>query len=175
VVRIANLAQLVNAIAPIFTNPRGLFLQTIYHPLRLYAEHTREHALDIHVDSPVYDLPAAQEEQSVGRVHHVSDLGPFPLLDAVASCDAAGRELTLAVVNRDRDAAHRAVVELIGASATGPSRLSEVNGPDVSAMNSFDAPRVVDVRERTLELKGHRVELDFPPHSVTVMRTSLSP
>src|SRR5207244_11003813 len=38
-VRIANLAQLVNVIAPIFTSPRGLFLQTIYHPLRLYVEH----------------------------------------------------------------------------------------------------------------------------------------
>ena len=42
VVRMANLAQLVNAIAPIFTSPQGLFLQTIYHPLRLYAEHMRE-------------------------------------------------------------------------------------------------------------------------------------
>jgi alpha-N-arabinofuranosidase len=174
VVRIANLAQLVNAIAPIFTSPRGLFLQTIYHPLRLYAEHTREHALDIHVDSPTYALPAAQEEQGAGRVHHIADLGPFPLLDAVASCDAAGRELTLAVVNRDRDAAHRAVVELVGAGAAGASVLSEVNGPDVSARNSFEAPRVVDVKERTLELKGHRFELEFPAHSVTVVRTPLA-
>ena len=40
VVRMANFAQLVNAIAPIFTSRQGLFLQTIYHPLRLYAEHT---------------------------------------------------------------------------------------------------------------------------------------
>src|SRR5262249_51371547 len=56
-VRMANLAQLVNAIAPIFTSKQGLFLQTIYHPLRLYAEHTRTHALDVHVDGPVYDLP----------------------------------------------------------------------------------------------------------------------
>ena len=39
-VKIANFAQLVNAIAPIFTSPQGFFLQTIYHPLRLYAEHT---------------------------------------------------------------------------------------------------------------------------------------
>ena len=38
-VRMANFAQLVNVIAPIFTSPEGLFLQTIYHPLRLYAEH----------------------------------------------------------------------------------------------------------------------------------------
>ena len=39
----------------------------------------------------------------MGRHHHVADLGPFQLLDAAASCDEAGREITLAVVNRDRD------------------------------------------------------------------------
>src|SRR5918994_7537842 len=32
---IANLAQMVNVIAPIFTNGDGLFLQSIYHPLKL--------------------------------------------------------------------------------------------------------------------------------------------
>src|SRR5262249_43131071 len=148
-VRIANLAQLVNAIAPIFTNSRGLFLQTIYHPLRLYAEHTREVALDIHVDGPTSARAPGQEEQPrVGRVHHVADLGPFGLLDAVASCDTAGRELTLAVVNRDRDQAQRAVLELVGASVRGGAALAEVNGPDVAARNSFEDPRCVDVSER---------------------------
>src|SRR5919197_6510032 len=38
-VRMANLAQMVNVIAPVVTSPDGIFLQTIYHPLRLYAEH----------------------------------------------------------------------------------------------------------------------------------------
>ena len=64
VVRMANFAQLVNAIAPIFTNPHGLFLQTIYHPLRLYAEHTLADGLDVHVDGETYDLPPAQEARA---------------------------------------------------------------------------------------------------------------
>jgi len=174
-VRIANLAQLVNAIAPIFTNSRGLFLQTIYHPLRLYAEYTRDVALDIHVDGPTYELAPGQEERpSVGRVHHVADLGPFGLLDGVASCDAAGRELTLAVVNRDRDKAQRASVELVGVSVRGGAALAEVNGPDVAARNSFEDPRCVDVSERKLAAQGSRFELEFPAHSVTVVRASLA-
>ena len=65
-VRIANFAQLVNAIAPIFTSPQGLFLQTIYHPLRLYAEHCREIALDVHVSGETYDLLPAQETRGRG-------------------------------------------------------------------------------------------------------------
>ena len=55
-VPMANFAQLVNAIAPIFTSRDGLFLQTIYHPLRLYAEHAGETALDLHVESETYDV-----------------------------------------------------------------------------------------------------------------------
>jgi alpha-N-arabinofuranosidase len=173
-VRIANFAQLVNAIAPIFTSPRGLFLQTIYHPLRLYAEHTRAVALDLHVESPTYDLPPGAEEPGAGRVHHIATLGPFSLLDAVATCDESGRQLTLAVVNRDRDAAHSAVIELIGATASGGSALSEVNGPDVGAMNSFEHPRVVDVQDRKLDQAGRQLEYEFPAHSVTLMRTTLT-
>src|SRR6201999_2793706 len=41
VVKIANMAQLVNVIAPIFTNDQGLFLQTIYYPLQLFAANMR--------------------------------------------------------------------------------------------------------------------------------------
>jgi alpha-N-arabinofuranosidase len=37
IIKIANLAQLVNVIAPIFANENGIFLQTIYYPLQLFA------------------------------------------------------------------------------------------------------------------------------------------
>ena len=63
-VPIANLAQMVNAIAPIFTNPDGLFLQTIYHPLRLYAEHAQAIALDPAVICETYAL---ESDSTAGR------------------------------------------------------------------------------------------------------------
>src|SRR5262249_60731450 len=94
VVRIANFAQLVNAIAPIFTSPKGLFLQTIYHPLRLFAEHTQEVALDVQVEGETYELGPRQEGLS-GRVHHVADLGPVTMVDATATCDGAGVALAV--------------------------------------------------------------------------------
>jgi alpha-L-arabinofuranosidase len=172
-VRIANLAQLVNAIAPIFTRRDGLFLQTIYHPLRLYAEHTREIALDVAVDSPTHALAPGEEEGGWGRVHHVADLGPFAMLDATATCDASGAGLTLAVVNRDRDHAHRASIELAEAAVKDDVTVWEVNGADVGATNSFETPRAVDVRESRLDARGHRFQHEFPAHSITVMRVAL--
>ena len=172
-VRIANLAQLVNAIAPIFTRRDGLFLQTIYHPLRLYAEHTQEIALDVAVETPTHALPPGQEESGWGRVHHVSDLGPFAMLDATATCDAGGSRLTIAAVNRDRDRGHRASIELGDAAVKDDVLVAEVNGASVDATNSFETPRAVDVREARLTARGHRFEHEFPAHSISVLRLPL--
>ena len=172
VVRMANLAQLVNAIAPIFTSRTGLFLQTIYHPLRLYVEHMRPLALDVHVDAPTHELPPGLEERTHGRVHRVADLGPFPLLDVVATCDESGRELMIGVVNRDRDRPHRATIDLGGATATGEVLVSEVNGPDVDATNSFEA-RPVGVREPA-GVSGRSSDTGSA-RSVSVLRVRLGP
>jgi alpha-N-arabinofuranosidase len=173
-VRIANFAQLVNAIAPIFTDPKRVFLQTIYHPLRLYAERMLPVALDVHVAGEVYDLSPAQEQASVGRIHHVADLGPFQLLDAAATCDEAGRRLALAVVNRDHDRDLTATVDLGGATA-GPADVWEVNGPDVAATNSFEAPNTVDVRARRVDIRATRFDHTFPAHSVSLLQLPIAP
>jgi alpha-N-arabinofuranosidase len=172
VVRIANFAQLVNAIAPIFTNPHGLFLQTIYHPLRLYAEHAQAIGLDVHVDGDTFDLSPARERD--GRVHNVSDLGPFTLLDAAATCDEAGRAVSVMVVNRARDRDLSATLDLGGATLAPTVRVWEVNGPDVTSTNSFEAPHNVGVQERQLTVPSSSpFTYDFPAHSITVFRLDL--
>ncbi len=164
----ANLAQMVNVIAPIFTSPQGLFLQTIYHPFRLYAEHTQEIALDAHVECETHDLaPAAKAPPAR---YNVADLGPFKLLDVAASCDAAGREITLAVVNRDRERALATTIQLVDAAAATGIVAYEVNGADPDVFNSFEQPEAVTVQERHLNLGGSRFEYTFPAHSVTVLR-----
>src|SRR5262249_49037681 len=82
-VRIANLAQMVNVIAPIFTNKEGLFLQTIYHPLLLFSTHMQGIALDVFVDCERYNLLPEQEQSR--WPHRVADLGPFQFLDVTAA------------------------------------------------------------------------------------------
>jgi alpha-N-arabinofuranosidase len=47
VVKMANLAQLVNVIAPIFTNKQGLYLQTTYFPIAEYAKQRGLTSLDV--------------------------------------------------------------------------------------------------------------------------------
>jgi alpha-L-arabinofuranosidase len=169
-VRMANFAQLVNAIAPIFTSPRGLFLQTIYH-LPLYAEHTLDLALDVAVDGERYALATGQESDAGGgRVHHVADLGPFSLIDAAASVGEAGRALSITLVNRDRDRDLTASIEVVGADVAGEVAVWEVNGPDVGATNSFEHPRRVDVREARVTARSDGLDYVCPAHSITILR-----
>jgi alpha-L-arabinofuranosidase len=169
-VRMANLAQMVNVIAPIVTSPRGMFLQTIYHPFRLYAEHTREVALDVDVECETYAFASGEEDVSE-RSHRIADLGPFALLDAVATCDVEGREISLAVVNRDRERPIATTIRVLDGTIGSPVRAYEVGGDGPGVVNSFERPAAVDVGERQVEPRGEaELRHAFPPHSVTVMR-----
>jgi alpha-N-arabinofuranosidase len=175
-VEIANFAQLVNAIAAIFTRPEGMFLQTVYHPLRLYAEHMQEVALDPFVHSPEIELRPEDEQDATpwDRPWKVADLGPFKLLDVSATRDAASRELCVAVVNRDAEQAIATRVELAGRTLGSTLHVYEVNGPDPTAVNSFDQPDLVNVREQRLDVQGGCVDVTFAPHSVTLLRCRLA-
>ncbi|HLH72757.1 MAG TPA: alpha-L-arabinofuranosidase C-terminal domain-containing protein [Chloroflexota bacterium] len=170
IVRIANLAQMVNVIAPIFTSQEGLFLQTIYHPLRLYAEHVQEIALDVHVDCERFELPPTDDPTP--RAQRLQGFGPFDLLDVSATRDADGQTLTLAVVNRDRAQAIQTTVQLTDAHVTHGIAYV-VDGPSPNAVNSFEQPKQVDVHSQSLEVSGSSVVHTFPAHSVTVLRLEL--
>src|SRR4051794_31802284 len=75
IVKIANMAQLVNVIAPIFTSKDSLFLQTIYYPLQLFATNCHGNALDLLVEAPTYN------SKKVGSV---------PYLDVSAAYNSDG-------------------------------------------------------------------------------------
>jgi alpha-L-arabinofuranosidase len=168
-VRMANLAQMVNVIAPIFTSKDGLFLQTIYYPLRLYAQYMHGIALDIHVESERYTL--LPEKESSTWPHRVADLGPFKLLDAAATYEETAKVLTLAVVNRDEERAHTATLQLVDVVAQiGSVEVYEVNGANPGVVNSFEQPQAVAVQERLLDGQGHSFAYTFPAHSLTLLR-----
>lgn len=170
--RMANLAQMVNVIAPIFTSPEGLFLQTIYHPLRLYAEHMQEIALDVHVECEMHTLDFSQEQTPF--TPRFAELGPFPLLDVSATRDASGKILTLAVVNRDRERAHTTTIHLADPLSIEQISLYEVSGPTPDISNSFAQPDSVSVQEQDLQPGGDELVYTFPAHSLSLLRMRLS-
>jgi alpha-N-arabinofuranosidase len=170
VVKMANLAQLVNVLAPIVTNESGLFLQTIYHPLRLFADHLGTSALDVYVESDQHEYvdPPSQDVTA----HRVGDLGPFPVLDAVATISST-HKLMLSVVNRSPDSDIAAQLCFRGGFNPTDLHIEELNGADWSTANSFDRPDSVSVHERETRTLTREMSYRFPPHSLTVMTADL--
>jgi alpha-L-arabinofuranosidase len=168
-VKIANLAQMVNVIAPIFTSEDDLFLQTIYHPIRLCAEHMQPVVLDAYVECEKHSL----QDEASSWPHRVADMGPFDVLDVSATRDDSGRDLTLVVVNRDPVREARTTIQLTDATFDGTVTAYEVTGEEPGTTNDFGRERV-GVGERSLEAKGDSLEYGFSACSVTILRGGLA-
>ncbi len=167
-VRMANIAQVVNILAPIMTNAHGLVRQTTFHPLHLYSRLMRGDAVDAYVDCDLHDL--RPELETSPWPHRVADLGPFKVLDAAAVRDPDKHAVTLAVVNRDVEQDVQCIVEIAGTRGNLVGVAHELNSPGIDDSNSFDAPDEVKVVERTLTAAGSEFSHTFPAHSLTVLR-----
>jgi alpha-N-arabinofuranosidase len=168
-VRIANQAQLVNAIAPILTEGSRILLQTIYHPFQLFAEHTEALALDPHVECRSVtheDVPGAPWP------HRIADMGPFGVLDVAATRDRDRRRATVTIVNRDPEAAADVSVALAGAVAEAAAAYV-VGGASPDDRNTFEAPDTVSVRRAGADVADGKVRVQLPPHSFTCLTLGL--
>ena len=155
VVKIANMAQLVNVIAPIFTSKDGMFLQTIYYPLQLFANNSKGKSLELFVDSPKYGSRR---------------FGEVPYLDASAAYEDGS--LVVNVVNRHPDQAIEADLEAQDKKFSGGVEVWEVNGPDIKAENDFGTTKVQAVR-RSASAQDNHIAYSFPPHSYTMLKMRL--
>jgi alpha-N-arabinofuranosidase len=152
-VRMANLAQLVNVIAPILTRPDGLLLQTIFHPYELFSRTTGSVALDAWWDGDTFSGGAYQGVRT---------------LDVSSSLDADARKLAVHVVNRNPTDAIDAVIELGGGTFGGSVEITTITGPDLKVANTFDQPDAVTSTERRLEVPDPDCfNYSLPPRSVT--------
>ncbi len=155
---LANLAQMVNVIAPIFTSPDGMFLQTIYHPLRLAAEKSGRTALDIHVECDTY----AADYVGVSAV---------PYLDALATLDESEKKLYLSLVNLSKEEPANVELLLQEAEARG-GRAHVVTGDAPDAYNDFGQERVT-CRTEDISEGGSRFTYRLPAHAHAVLELDL--
>jgi len=168
IVKMANMAQLVNVIAPIFTNEKTLFKQTIYYPLQLFAGHVRGTSLDVFVDCDTYDT----ERFFLGLGETTTVQKDVPYLDVSAAYDQG--EVTICVLNRHKDQAIKTEIISQEGRFAGTFKVYEVNGPDIKAMNDFGAEPVKTVTKPDVSASGERFSYSFPPHSFTLMKGTIA-
>lgn len=142
---LATWAQTVNVLAPIMTNETTSICQTIYYPLELYRR--------------------LCGTRSVAVTTTGADA-----LDVAASTSADGKTLTLALVNRDSQAA---IALRLATRITGRWTAHELNAPSIEAMNTLRAPttNVVSYKKRTLP--AGTTSYTCAAHSITLLQAQL--
>jgi alpha-N-arabinofuranosidase len=167
IVKMANMAQLVNVIAPIFTNETGLFKQTIYYPLQLFAQNVHGTSLDLFVDCETY----ATEEFFIGLGESTTKQDKVPYLDVSASY--LNDEVIINVVNRHKDKAIATDIISQSGNFDGDVQVVEVNGPDTKATNDFGKTNVETKQKAAIKTKGNVLTYGFPPHSFTQLKAKI--
>ncbi len=154
-IKIACLAQLINVIAPIVTNEKGLLQQTIYYPYSWALQWARGTVLNTLVESPSYE---------------VSGLGQVPYLDVAGTLSQDGK-ISLFILNRDL--ANRRAVEIDWQGVTPVKLLNSMTltGNDLKAFNTFDSPRQVAPQafDKPATSAG-RSRFEVPPRSYTAIQ-----
>jgi len=160
----ANLAQLVNVLGAIHMEKHGLYLTPIYWAFELFVNHSGSVALDTFVRSERYDI---EGEMRFGKAK--LRLQSVPYLDASGTLAENENRLYLAVVNYQNAKDIQCPVVLDGFSPSPDARIYELNGPDVMAVNGFDSPDRIRIKDKTVKNIGPAFSYTFPAHSATIM------
>jgi alpha-N-arabinofuranosidase len=155
-VKLACLAQLVNVIAPIMTNPDGLFRQTIFYPYAWGIQYGRGDALNILVESSTYN---------------VKQIGDVPHLDVAGAHNAADGSVSLFILNRDLAKSHDVEVVWEDQAPTSVKSASVLTGDDLKAVNSFQSPQKVAPQNFPKpSVSGNKTKFEVPARSYTVIQ-----
>jgi len=154
-VKIACIAQVVNAIAPLVTGPSGVLIQSTYYPLQLFSQFAHGLALTPAVTTPTY---------------RAADRGDVPMLDVAATLETESATLSAFLINRSLsddltvtvDCVDRPIERLVSVSALGG---------DPKAANTWDAPHRVAPAQGTAELaQAGTLRVQVPTTSLVVVR-----
>ena len=158
-VHMACLAQLVNAIAPIVTEPGGrAWRQTTFHPFALTARYARGVVLQTPVLGPDYTT---------------SKYGDVALVDAVATHDLDNGEVAVFLVNRSQDGPTRVELEL-GAGLRGARVIEAIHysSPDPYWAATADDSDTVLPRPFATAVTDTTLSADLPAVSWVMIRLS---
>jgi alpha-N-arabinofuranosidase len=152
----ASLAQLVNVIAPIMTEPGGpAWRQTTFFPFALTSKLAKGVALELKLETPTYET-----------ARH----GTAGIVDAVATHDAEAGETAIFLVNRSLDEEVELVVDVALLGQVGLAGAEGIFDADIHAANTLAEPeRVGLVENSSARLEAGELRIVLPPVSWTAV------
>ncbi|GAA4423098.1 alpha-N-arabinofuranosidase [Georgenia halophila] len=158
-VHAASLAQLVNVIAPIMTEPGGrAWRQTTFHPFALTARHAKGEVLRPAVSAP--------------RVE-TTRFGDVPAVDLVATRDEETGEAALFVVNRSVSEPIDLSVDVRSLGSERVLEATTLSNPDHTwQADADDATSVLPRTNESATLSDGALSVELPPVSWSMVRLS---
>jgi alpha-N-arabinofuranosidase len=156
IVKMANMAQLVNVIAPMMITNGKLWLQPIYFPLQLFAQNCQGSNVNTFVQCDQYDA---------------GDYKQVPYLDVSTVYNEKLQEIIINVVNRHKDKAiETSIFNQTGKLAT-KGTVSEVNA-DLQDENSPTSQKV-KIQTGDITVSDGNFTYTFPAHSFTQLKLKI--
>lgn len=159
-IKIACLAQLVNVIAPIMTQPKGgqAWIQSIYWPFLHASLYGRGTVLHTAADCPRYDSKTFTD---------------VPYLESVSIYNQEKGEVTIFAVNRSTDSELVLSTTLEGFSQVNLIEHITLNHPDLQIVNGPGADNIRPRKVSGAVVEGKTVTAALPPVSWNVLRLSV--
>ena len=160
IVKMANLAQLVNVIAPMITIGDKLLIQSIYYPISEYAKRNIGYALDLFIESEDYEV-------------EYEGFGKFRTKYLDVSCSFNNGTLNLNIVNKSIDQSFDVDIEISGLE---PKKeiggiTIKADGPD--AENTLEKPDTIRIEKIVpQQFKSNCIKLEVQPLSINFYEIS---
>ena len=155
-VHAASLAQLVNAIAPIMTEPGGrVWRQTTFHPFALTARHAAGEVLRTVIDGPTIET---------------AKYGVVPALDAVVTREPETGDVVVLAVNRSVSETLALSTDLRDFGVTLAQALTYSNADHSWTATADDSTSVLPRDNATAVVADGRLEAELPPVSWSIIR-----
>jgi alpha-N-arabinofuranosidase len=167
-VRVACLAQIVNVIAPLVTNEKGILRQSIFYPYQMALKYAHGRMLDIQVECETYPIRATGLRADFARDEAV------PFLDVAATYDAKEKRAAVFVLNRDLSNEREVALNFDDIVPGKVLAAETVTGGDLKAFNTFEAPNQVTTAKLDAAKAGAKMTLAVPARSYSVFHLAVA-
>jgi alpha-N-arabinofuranosidase len=159
-VKMACMAQLVNVIAPIRTEPdKRAWRQTIFYPFAYTARFARGTVLSTKIDA------GSIETAKFGNVSSV---------DAITTYDASASEVSIFMINRSLNSKQVTNVHLTGFEITQLLDQVTLHDADLTKTNNYEnSEQVAPDLTKNARVNGSKIELELPAASWQVIRVKV--
>jgi alpha-N-arabinofuranosidase len=146
-VKIANIAQIVNVIAPILTRGDDLLRQSIYYTLEMYSKRREGIALQVQLEGPTY----------LSKKY-----GTASFVDASAILD--GDKVHVFAVNRSLTDSMDLTIKIADAPVKSLETAQFLTGKDAKSTNTFEHPtQVVSCDHDDFLIRDGAAIVSLPP------------